>query len=163
MSSRAALALTDSALACDQNAFAEHINENAVNADARGKFCLQPADDFRHGIGCRLRGEQARNTVMAAEFCDLRLRCLVSAEHETWDLAGDQLVIHGDPALSCEPGEVRDLHVSDHLYTLIVEMCVESGELKRRTVHVRVGDNDLLAVQLRGQVLKSIFLLIQLL
>ena len=94
---------------------------------------------------------------MTAEFCDLRLRCLVSAEHETWDLAGDQLVIHGDPALSCEPGEVRDLHVSDHLYTLIVKMCVESGELKRRTVHVRVGDNDLLAVQLRGQVFEIHF------
>ena len=94
---------------------------------------------------------------MTAEFCDLRLRCLVSAEHETWDLAGDQLVIHGNPALSCESGEVRDLHVSDHLYTLIVEMRVESGELKRRAVHVRVGDNDLLAVQLWGQVFEIHF------
>ena len=102
-------------------------------------------------------GEKTWNTVVAAEFCNLRLRNLISAKYEARDLAGDQLVIHRNPALSGKSGEICDLHISDHLHALVVKMRVKSGELKRRTVHVRVGDNDLLAVQLRGQVFEIHF------
>ena len=94
---------------------------------------------------------------MVAEFCNLRLRNLISAEYEARDLAGDQLVIHRNPALSGKSGEICDLHISDHLHALVVKMRVKSGELKRRTVDIRVRDNDLLRIQLRGQVFKINF------
>ena len=94
---------------------------------------------------------------MAAEFCNLRLRNLISAKYEARDLAGDQLVIHRNPALSGKSGEICDLHISDHLHALVVKMRVKSGELKRRTIDIRVGNDDLFGIQLRCQVFEIHF------
>ena len=67
----------------------------------------------------------------------------------------DGIILAGD--IYDKSGEICDLHISDHLHALVVKMRVKSGELKRRTIDIRVGNDDLFGIQLRCQVFEIHF------
>lgn len=86
------------------------------------------------------------------------LRLMSLTEHDARNLAGDQFVVHGTTSVSGQTFQISHLHISQHLYTFIVKMIIETGELKCRTVHIRMGQNDLVRIQFRGKVGKLHFI-----
>ena len=76
---------------------------------------------------------------MAAERQHVLTRLLAAAEYDTWDLAGQKLIIHGLAPLCGKSGKISQLHISQHLDPLVIEMIVKACQLQGRTVHVRMG------------------------
>ena len=76
---------------------------------------------------------------MAAERQHVLTRLLAAAEYDTWDLAGQKLIIHGLAPLCGKAGKISQLHISQHLDPLVIEMIVKACQLQGRTVHVRMG------------------------
>ena len=151
------LALADAALAHNQHALAEYVNQNAVDTDTGSQLHVKPADDFCHqGRGGLIR-HKAGNAIVITEFQKVFIRLLVAAEHQTGNLAGCELIVHPALLLLVHGINICLLYVSDDLNPLPVKMVKETRELQGRTVHVRMGQHNLVRVNLRRGVFKLHF------
>ena len=152
------LTLTNAALAHQKHTFTEYIHQYTVDADTRSQFRLQPADHLRHYVGSRLGRKQTRHTIMAAKCQNLFFRFHIAAEHDTRNLAGDQLIIHLHSSFLGKSGHICHLHITHDLHTLIIKMIIKACQLQCRSVHIRMRDHNLIRIQFRCQVLKIHFL-----
>ena len=51
-------------------------------------------------------------------------------KRQTWDLAGQKLIIHGLTPLCGKAGKISQLHISQHLDPLVIEMIVKACQLQ---------------------------------
>ena len=144
--------LTDSALTHDQNAFTEYIHQNAVDADARSQFYLQPADDLCHQIRGRLLRNKAWYAVMVAACDHVFIRILVPRINQTRNLTGQKLIIHLHLAVMFHLTDILLLHIADNLDPLIVEMVKKTCQLQCRTIDIRMTQHNFLCIDLRCHV-----------
>lgn len=133
------LALSDSALAHDQNALAEYIDQHAVDGDHRGKLDIQPADDFSHENGSRFVYRKGRYLITIAQLQNFRSRNHLRGENDTWDLAAYKLFKRADALALFKMLQIRELYITDDLHTLIGKMLIVTGQLQCRTVDIRVA------------------------
>ena len=66
------LALADTAVAEDEDAFAVHFHQHAVAGDAGSKFQIQHTDEAAHQCAGRLIGAQQGHAVLLGQFLHLR-------------------------------------------------------------------------------------------
>ena len=118
------LALSDSALAHDQNALAEYIDQHAVDGDHRSKLDIQPADDFSHENGSRFVYRKGRYLITIAQLQNFRSRNHLRGENDTWDLAAYKLFKRADALALFKMLQIRELYITDDLsYQPLVSGC----------------------------------------
>ena len=82
------LALSDAAVAVDQNALAGNFNQHAVARDARGKRLLEIGDEAGNDIRCRRVGAQHGHIIFFSHLQTLRQRLIASGNHQNRNLIG---------------------------------------------------------------------------
>ena len=152
------LALSDSALAHDQNALAEYIDQHAVDGDHRGKLDIQPADDFSHENGSRFVYRKGRYLITIAQIQNFRSRNHLRCENDTWDLTAYKLFKRADALALFKMLQIRELYITYDLHTLIGKMLIVTGQLQCRTVDIRCGNDKICHINLWCQVAEIHFL-----
>ena len=111
---QSSLALTDTALTCDQNSLAINIHQYTMNGNTRCKLYTKPADDLCHEAGSCSFCHECRNIIFNSQI--------------------DLFFI--------ELHQIRILYISNDLNSFIGKMLQISGKLKRRSVDLRSLDHD---------------------
>ena len=139
---QSSLALTDTALTCDQNSLAINIHQYTMNGNTRCKLYTKPADDLCHEAGSCSFCHECRNIIFNSQIDHVLRRTGHGTENNTWNLAGDKTLIFKTSLFFIELHQIRILYISNDLYTLIRKMLQISGKLKRRSVDLRSLDHD---------------------
>ena len=120
-----------------------------MDTDAGRHLDLQPPDRLRHKVRRRLLGEQDGHIVIAGQGQDIFIGRHAAAVHQAGDLAGEELIKDFHLPLLAQGRDERALHRSHGLDPLMVKMVEKTCQLQCRPVHLRMGQDDLIRIQIR--------------
>ena len=137
------LALTDAAVAHDQNALAVDLDQNAVARDARGQLAVEIGNEARNDIGRSFPAAEHGHIVLFRHFQTLRQRVNAARNDKRRDLIRHE-VVENDPALLAgELFKIRRLHRSAHIEPHRLKMIEEARKIQARAAHIVYGHADL--------------------
>ena len=134
------LALADAAVACDEHALAEHLDEHAVLRQARGEIARERGDEVGHEFRGVLAHEKEVAVVLFRHFQALRKRVHAVADDKADDVIAHERLKPLAPLRGCERLEKRALDAADDLQALGVKIVVEAGKLQPRPVDIGRAD-----------------------
>ena len=134
------LALAHAAVARDEHALAEHLDEHAVLRQPRGEIARERGDEVGHELRRVLAHEKEVAVVLFGHLQALGKRIHAVADDETDDVVAHELLKAFAPLVGGQRLEIRALDAADDLHPLGVEVVVKPGELQPRAVDVGGAD-----------------------
>ena len=134
------LALADAAVARDEHALAEHLDEHAVLRQTRGEIARERGDEVGHELRGVLAHEKEVAVILFRHLQALRKRVHAVADDEADDVVAHERLKALAPLRGCERLEKRALDAADDLQPLGVKVVVKAGKLQPRPVDIGRAD-----------------------
>ena len=141
------LGLTDAALTHDQNTFTKQVKKYTMNAAARCKLYIEPADHLRHkGIGL-FAGAKQWHLILAGKPDQLVINVKITTEYNTRRLCMTLTACHDDLhhfqcVIQTLLLHICVLYMTNDLYPSGIKVIKKACKLQSRTVHVGLHDLD---------------------
>ena len=141
------LALTDTAVAVDENAFAVDLDQNTVARDARSKRTFQIGDKARNDIGCCILCSKNCNVVLFRHFKAFRHGLKPACENQCRAFIGQEVVKNNDPFFRREFLQIGRLHCAADIDAHRLIMVEKACQMKARTADIINGHMDLVKIR----------------
>ena len=151
------LGFTDSALACNQDAFAIYVNQYAVNRNAGCQLDIQPTDQLCRKRTRRTLGHQKRNAFFNGNLPEQIIRMQLTTENNAGDRVIQKLLQHLLLFFFRHSLNIRVFYESNHLQTGRLKVFKIARHRKCRSVDIRQRNLNPLQVDFRSQIFQLHF------
>jgi hypothetical protein len=138
-----ALALADAAVAGNQHAEAQNVDEHAVHDLADGQRVLQQRTDLGDGDRCGDGGTDQRHMVALAGGQQFRRRLPAAGDQHAGDVVRERRRQHADARRAVQAFEIPHLALAEDEDAARLQVFVETGEGEAGLLDVGTGDGAL--------------------